>query len=66
MRTLCTICNHEHYADMIAELKVKIPRTSVAAKFNVDYTSLGRCWSEHRAHDQEYEVNAVIKPARRH
>lgn len=57
----CTICPHPNYAEMMSELKANVPRTAVAVRFGVDYTSLGRCWSEHRPHDQEYEVAEAIR-----
>src|SRR5271165_4346348 len=57
----CTICPHPNYAEMMSELKANVPRTAVAARFGVDYTSLGRCWAEHKPHDQEYEVSEAIK-----
>lgn len=61
MNVKCTICAHAHYAEMMSELKAEIPRTSVATKYQVDYTALGRCWSEHRPHDQAYEVSCAVK-----
>jgi hypothetical protein len=61
VQTRCTICGHPHYSEMMAELKAEMPRTAVSTKYNVDYTALGRCWNEHRAHDQSYEVASAIK-----
>ncbi len=58
---ICTICSHPEYTNMIQELKAGTPRTRVATKYKVDYTSLGRCWQEHRPHDHEYDVSSAIK-----
>jgi hypothetical protein len=61
MQAKCSICGHANYAEMMAELKANIPRTSVSTKYGVSYAALSRCWTEHRPHDQEYEVAESIK-----
>jgi hypothetical protein len=61
MRFECTICPHPQYAAMMSELKANAKRTVVANKYGVSYDALGRCWAEHRPHDQEYEVSESIK-----
>jgi hypothetical protein len=57
----CTICTREDYPEIIAMLKADYPRTTVANRFKLDYTSLGRCWAEHRPHDQEYDISEGIR-----
>ena len=61
----CTICSHPQYAEIATALKSKLPRTAIAARWKLDYTSLNRCWHEHQPQDHEYQVSEAIPRTRR-
>jgi len=58
----CKFCARPDIAEIFAELKKGIPRTSVCSKYGVDdYVGLGKCFQDHRPHDHAFEVEEAIK-----
>jgi hypothetical protein len=65
----CKYCARPDIAQIFKDLKDGIPRTSVVSKYGMDpeldYGPLGKCYQDHRPHDDAFEVTAAIQRNRK-